>query len=268
MRRTIDGMVVVITGASAGIGKALAVQLSGAGARLVLSARRVDKLEELNRELGGKHLVIGADVGKPEDCDRLIAEAVKWGGRIDTLICNAGYGLVRRVADTSADEMRQIFETNVFGTTDCIRSAIPLMREQEQRDGWKGQIVIVSSAAGRRGLPYFGAYSATKAAQLSLAEALRVELKHDGIAVTSIHPVGTKTDFFTTAEAVSASRLPKRHGIEVQQTAEAVAARIVAGMERPRAEVWPYRVARVALSVATLFPGVVDRALSKRKPRG
>jgi short-subunit dehydrogenase len=95
-----------------------------------------------------------------------------------------------------------------------------------------------------------------------------VELKHDHIAVTSIHPVGTKTDFFTTAEAVSVSRLPKRHGVEVQQTAEAVAARIVGGIERPRAEVWPYRVARVALSVATLFPGVVDRALSKRKPRG
>ena len=261
-------MVVVITGASAGIGRALAVELGRRGARLVLSARRAEKLEELNRELGGKHLVVAADVAKEADCTRLVEEAKEWGGRVDVLVCNAGYGLVRRVADTSADEMRDIFATNVFGTTDCIRAAVPLMRRQEKRDELRGQIVIVSSAAGRRGLPYFGAYSATKAAQLSLAEALRVELKSERIAVTSIHPVGTRTDFFTTAESVSRSRLPIRSGVEVQQTAEQVAARIVRAIERPRAEVWPFRVARVALSAATLFPGLVDRALSQRKPKG
>jgi short-subunit dehydrogenase len=164
--------------------------------------------------------------------------------------------------------MRAIFETNVFGTADCVRAAVPLMRKQEKREGLRGQIVIVSSAAGRRGLPYFGAYSATKAAQLSLAEALRVELRGERIAVTSVHPVGTKTDFFTTAETVSESRLPIRHGVEVQQTAEQVARKMVRGMERPRAEVWPLAVARVALSAATLFPGMVDRALAGRKPKG
>ena len=163
--------------------------------------------------------------------------------------------------------MRGIFATNVFGTTDCISAAVPHMRKQEKRDSLRGQIVIVSSAAGRRGLPYFGAYSATKAAQLSLTEALRVELKAERIAVTSIHPVGTSSDFFTTAESVSRSRLPRRHGIEVQQTPEHVAMRIVRAIERPAAEVWPYRLARPALSLATLFPSLVDRALSSRKPR-
>jgi short-subunit dehydrogenase len=163
--------------------------------------------------------------------------------------------------------MRGIFETNVFGTMDCIRAGVPLMKKQEERQGWRGQIMIVSSAAGRRGLPYFGAYSATKAAQLSIAEALRVELRRDRIAVTSVHPVGTKTDFFTTAETVSGSGLPMRGGMEVQQTAGVVAGRMVQGMEKPCAEVWPLRVARVGLSVATLFPGMVDRVLGGRKPK-
>jgi short-subunit dehydrogenase len=196
----------------------------------------------------------------------LIDEAVRWGGRIDVLVCNAGYGLVRPVAETSAEEMREIFETNVFGTTDCVRAAVPYMRKQEKREGLRGHVVIVSSAAGRRGLPYFGAYSATKAAQLSLAEALRVELKPERIAVTSVHPVGTKTDFFTTAETRCHTRLPKRHDAEVVQTPEQVARKIVRAIERPRAEVWPLGIARLGLSAATLVPGMVDRVLAKRVP--
>lgn len=267
MRRTIDGMVVVITGASAGIGRALAIDLSRQGARLVLSARRVDKLDALNHDLGGKHLVIGADVGKRDDCERLVVQAHQWAGRIDVLVCNAGYGLVRAAAETSADEMRGIFETNVFGTMDCVRAAVPLMRKQDKREGLRGHIVIVSSAAGRRGLPYFGAYSATKAAQLSLAEALRVELKPDRIAVTSIHPVGTKTDFFTTAETLCNTRLPKRHDAEVVQTADQVALKMVRAIQHPRAEVWPLGIARLGLSAATLVPSMVDRVLSKRVPQ-
>ena len=180
-------MNVVITGASAGIGKVLARELSRAGARLVLAARRLDKLEELNESLGGKHICMRCDVAVPHDCDQLIALADARLGRIDTLVCNAGYGYVCSVAEMSSEQMRAIFATNVFGTTDCIRAAVPIMREQEELDGYRGQIVIVSSAAARRGLPMFGAYAATKAAQLSLAESLRVELRAQRIAVTSVH---------------------------------------------------------------------------------
>lgn len=267
MRRDINGMVALITGASAGIGRALARDLHGRGARLVLSARRTDRLAELNAELGGNHLAVTADVARTDDCDRLVAEAIARFGRIDALVCNAGYGLVRRVADTTPAEMRDIFATNVFGTTDVIHAAVPHLLKQEPMNGLRAHILIVSSAAGRRGLPYFGAYSATKAAQLSLAEALRVELRPQRIAVTSVHPVGTSSDFFTTAATVSKSRLPIRHGIEVQQTPELVAAKIARALARPRPELWPLAPSRLMLSVATLFPSLADRALAGRKPR-
>jgi short-subunit dehydrogenase len=183
------------------------------------------------------------------------------------LVCNAGYGLVRRVAETTPAEMRRIFEVNVFGTTDLIHAAVPVMLKQEPREGLRGHIVLVSSAAARRGLPFFGAYSATKAAQLSIAEGARLELRPQRIAVSSVHPIGTDSDFFTTAAAVSRTRIPKRHGIEVHQTPEKVARKVVDGIERPRrVEVWPMPVARWGLSLATLMPRVVDRLLYYRKP--
>jgi NADP-dependent 3-hydroxy acid dehydrogenase YdfG len=97
MRRRIDGMVVVITGASAGIGRALAEALSARGARLALAARREDRLAELNRALGGGHLVVPTDVSIQSQCEALVRQAREHFGRIDTLVCNAGYGFLRTV---------------------------------------------------------------------------------------------------------------------------------------------------------------------------
>lgn len=265
MPRHLRDMIVVITGASAGIGAALARELSRYGAKLVLSARRAEKLEALNREIGGAHLCVPADVSIPVDCQRLITATIDRFGRIDTLVCNAGYGLIRPVAETSAEDERQIFQTNVFGTTECIRAALPVMQRQEPRDGWRGQIMIVSSAAARRGLPFFGTYSATKAAQLSLAEALRVELKPQRIAVTSVHPVGTETDFFTTAGAQSEYQMPTRSTGEIRQSAQTVARKMVRGIMRPRPEVWPLGPSRWGLSFATLFPGMTDRVMGRAR---
>ncbi|MBC8107050.1 MAG: SDR family NAD(P)-dependent oxidoreductase [Anaerolineae bacterium] len=263
MLRELKEMVVIITGASAGIGYELARQLSDAGARLVLSARREDRLIELNTSLGGNHLVVRSDVSRPEDCQMLIAHTVEHFGRIDTLVCNAGYGLTRPVAKTSSDEMLSIFKTNVFGTTDCIRAAVPVMEKQERRDGVRGQIMIVTSAAARRGLPFFGAYSATKFAQLGISEALRVELKPSRIAVTSVHPVGTETEFFKVAEREGGLKMPPQGKGEVRQSAAVVAKKMIKAIRRPRPEVWPLAPARFMLSFATLFPGLVDRIMAK-----
>jgi short-subunit dehydrogenase len=254
-------MVVAITGASAGIGKALAEQLAARGARLALCARRVEKLEAFNAALGGGHLIARADVAEPADCEAFVAATLERFGRIDTVVCNAGYGLYRLAADFSGDEVRRMFATNVFGTTDVIHAAVPAMRRQEPRDRWRGQLMIVSSAAARRGVPYLGPYAATKAAQLSLAEALRVELRPERIAVTSVHPIMTGTEFGRVAEASSDIKLPRHLG--PTQTVAHVARKMVAAIETPRPEVWPHQPTRLGLTLATLFPRLADRVMGR-----
>ena len=259
-RRDLRDMVVVITGASAGIGKALAEELSRRGAALVLAARRADRLEALNASLGGRHLCVVTDVAKREDCENVIARAMERHGRIDTLVLNAGYGFYRFVSDTKPEDVRRIVETNFFGTTDCIAAAAPHLLRQSPRDGWRAQVMVVSSAAARRSPPFLGPYGATKAAQLSIAEAMRVELRPQQVAVTSVHPIMTRTEFGEVAESTGDVKLP-RNG--VSQTVDQVVAAMIKGIQRPRAEVWPHRRSRWTLSLATLLPRVADRVLSK-----
>ncbi len=260
MKRKLQDMVVAITGASAGIGRELAVQLSAAKAKLALSARRLEKLEELNRSLGGAHLVVRADVSVQADCEAFIARALEHFGRIDTLVCNAGYGLYRLTHEFTPEQMRAMFATNVLGTTDVIHAAAPAMLKQSERDGWRGQIMLVSSAAARRATPFIGPYSATKAAQLSLAEAMRVELKPHGIAVTSVHPIMTKTEFGAAAEQQSDVKLP-RDERSFRQSVDHVARRMIRAIEHPIPEVWPHRATRIGIGLATLMPRVTDWTL-------
>jgi short-subunit dehydrogenase len=265
MRRNLQDMVVVITGASAGIGKALAEALHARGARLALAARRFDRIEALNHALGGKHLAIQVDVSDLAQCESLVRRTVERFGRIDTLVCNAGYGILRPVAESSRDEILQMFATNVLGTTDCIHAAVPVMRQQEAGGGWRGQVMIVSSIVARRGLPYYGVYSATKAAQLSLAEAMRVELRHDQIAVTSVHPIGTDTEFGDAARRAAGHNLSiKQIPGEYRQSAATVARKMIRAIEKPRPEVWPFGPSRFGVGLATMVPGFVDRVVSKR----
>ena len=257
MGRRIEDMVVIITGASSGIGKALALALSKKRTRLVLASRQGDVLEQLNFALGGRHLCIATDVSQPAQCQRLIDSAVKRFGRIDTLVCNAGYGITKTVMETSQQELTDMFQTNLFGTIECIRAMVPYMQKQDIVDGVRGQLMIVSSAAARRGVPYLGGYSATKAAQLSIAEALRVELEPSKIAVTSVHPVSTKTEFGKVAQKTGGVRMPP-DGMAMQQSAEQVAIRMCRAMSNPVKELWPMDPSRYVMSLGTLFPGMVD----------
>jgi short-subunit dehydrogenase len=261
MARDLRDMIVVITGASAGIGAELARQLSARGARLVLAARRMDRLEALNAELGGSHICVRADVSRAEDCASLIGQAVKRFERIDTLVCNAGYGIYKPVVETTPEETRDLFATNVFGTTDCIFDAIPGMRRQAERDGLRAQIMLISSAAARRGVPYLGVYAATKAAQQSVAEAMRVELRRDRIAVTSVHPIMTGTDFGQVAEQGSEVKLPRASG--TTQTVEFVVRRMVDAIRIPVAEVWPHKPTRWLLMLGTMLPKLADRMMAR-----
>jgi short-subunit dehydrogenase len=261
MRRNLRDMVVIITGASAGIGRSLATDLSARGAKLVLAARRLEKLQELNRSLDGQHLVVPADVSVAADCEKIVAATVERFGRIDTLVCNAGYAEFHSIAEMSADKMRQMFATNVFGTTDCIRAAVPIMAAQVPRDGYRGQIMIVSSAAARRGLPYNGAYSATKAAQLSIAEALRIELQPMAIAVSCVLPIGTETDFFTSASQMSGRSIDPPEKPSKRHPVKRVVLGMVRAIEKPRAEVWSSKSTRWGLAMNGVFPTLGDPVL-------
>jgi short-subunit dehydrogenase len=257
MSRNLHDMVTVITGASSGIGKALAIELASHGGRMVLGARRLNRLQEINCSVGGNHCCLNADVSRSEDCQRLVHAAVEKFGRLDTLVCNAGFGFARAFDQMSQEDVRRIFQTNLFGTIECCRLAIPIMKKQEPRDGLHGQIMIVSSACARRGLPYFSTYAATKAAQLSLAEGLRIELKPFGIAVTSVHPVLTETDFFATANDLSGMS-PAALAQGSKQTAATVAARMVRAIRKPCRELWPKPMSRMSLNIAVALPALTD----------
>ena len=264
-RRTLRGTTALITGASSGIGEALAVELHARGVRLALAARREDRLNKLNDRLGGGHVVLVSDVSQSESCKRLIEETFERLGRLDTLVANAGYGTTKLTYEHTSDEVRRMFATNVFGTFDVIHHAVPRMLEQDHRDGYRGQLMLVSSAAARRGMPYFGPYCATKASQLSLAEGLRVELKNKGIAVTSVHPAGTKTEFGRVAKetgTVSAKSFAGRGG---SQTAEQVAKAMAKAIERPTREVWPARRYRWLLGLNSMMPGIGDGIMGRLK---
>lgn len=258
-------MSVVISGASAGIGRALAELLSAQGAQLTLAARREERLRQLNERLGGHHQVVVADVARPEDCARIVSAASEQFGRIDTLVANAGYGLGKSIVDTTAEEWREMLATNVLGTTELIRNAVPIMRRQEKRGGYCGQVMIVSSAAARRGLVYFGAYSATKAAQLSVAEALRVELEPDAIAVTSVHPVTTSTEFFRVAEQRAGRKLQVPGRTPLSQTSEQVARAMARRISSPSRECWPHEPSRWLLGLAGLLPIAGDWVMRRVK---
>lgn len=266
-------MVVVITGASAGIGRQLAIDLHTRGAKLVLAARRVELLEELKASLpttaGGvtasEPLIVRSDVSVEADCTSLIDASLSRFGRIDTLVANAGFGIPSTIVDTSSRQVQDIFQTNVFGTLDCIRPAIPVMLRQPLREGLRGQVMIVSSGAARRGLPYFGVYSATKAAQLSIAEALRVELKDQQIAVTSVHPIGTETDFFKVAETKGPAKIESPMRVSGRQTVSCVTRAMVRAIERPKREVWTSFPTRLGLALNAMFPSIGDAVMNKMR---
>jgi short-subunit dehydrogenase len=261
MTRDLHNMVTVITGASSGIGRELAIQLAARGATLVLAARRLDRLQEAVKNCDSDHICLSADVSIPDDCRRIIQTAHEKFGRVDTVVCNAGFGFARPFDQMSEDDVRKIFDANFFGTTECCRQAVTFMKRQTPRDGFRGQLMIVSSACARRGLPFFSTYAATKAAQLSLAEGLRVELKPFQIAVTSVHPVLCQTDFFTTAGDLSGMS-PMALAKGAKQTADVVAQKMVRAIESPRRELWPKSMSRLSLLIATAMPAVVDKVMS------
>jgi NADP-dependent 3-hydroxy acid dehydrogenase YdfG len=259
--RSLQGAVVAITGASAGIGRECALAFAREGARVAVCARRADRLEavaEAVRTMGGEAWVMAADVGDPEQVRRFVQGAASRFGRLDVLVNNAGYGVRGRVEDTPLESYRRLMEVNYIGTVAGCQAALPIMRRQKSG----GVIINVSSIVGHRALPTGGAYAATKAAQISLTEALRAELKGSGVFACSVHPIGTTTEFGEVADRESGTKSPGGP-VGPQQSALDVARAIVGCAKRPRPEVYPYPASRVLVGLNALAPGFVDWWVSR-----
>ncbi|MCX6250696.1 MAG: SDR family oxidoreductase [Bacteroidetes bacterium] len=172
--------VVIITGASSGIGKALAFEFAGRGAKIVLSARNEEKLNEISQVLkqnGTEVLTVKTDVSKEFDCKDLIERTVAGFGRIDVLICNAGISMRALFEEVNLDVIRQLMNTNFWGTVYCSKFALPYLIAA------KGSLVGVSSVAGYKGLPGRTGYSSSKFAIQGLLEVIRIENMKKGLHV-------------------------------------------------------------------------------------
>jgi NADP-dependent 3-hydroxy acid dehydrogenase YdfG len=217
-----DDRVVIITGASTGIGEATARAAAEAGYRVVLGARSEDKLEELASELGGadRALAVRCDVTEPDDVERFAQTALDGFGRIDAVFANAGFGATRGFLEESPEHWRSMVLTNVFGVALTIRFTLPHLLERGD-----GHYLITSSVAGRRALPG-SLYSATKWAVTAIGEALRQELRqmHDNYAirVTLIEPGTVDTPFFE-----------ERPGTDSALLAEDIARAVMYALEQP-----------------------------------
>ena len=187
----LENMVVVVTGASSGIGAATAEAVVGSGASVVLGARRVDRLEQMVERLGpDKALAVATDVKRPEDSRRLVAEAVKRFGRVNAFVANAGIGIYGSVLSHSDEEYANMMDVNFAGTVWGVRAALPA-----PLDSGGGDVVIVASVAGLRGGGHESVYAGTKFAQVGFAGALDREFREKGVRVTSICPAAVDTEF-------------------------------------------------------------------------
>jgi short-subunit dehydrogenase len=259
MGRDLTNKVILITGASSGIGRATALACAEAGMRVSLIARRGEKLQKVAAEVaatGHKAHFFSADVRNTDDMKKAFDDAWSTYGRLDAVFANAGYGQIVNVLKMSEIDERAMFETNYFGTTRTLRLAEPLMRQTSEG---LNHMLICSSAASEIGLPTLGVYSATKAAQDSIAGALRAELHDEGFSVTSVHPIGTKTEFMRVSGESQNNNTP---GF-LQQTPEKVARGIVAALRKPKPELWPSRLTRVGLALGTLSPRFASWAMCR-----
>jgi len=253
-RVEISGKVVLITGASEGVGAACAEAFRRRGARLSLAARSASRLEEVGR---GEALVTPGDLTEADVRRRVVERTLERFGRVDILINNAGVGLYVAASKAPLEAVRRMFELNVFAALELAQLVLPGMKERHS-----GAIVMVSSIAGRMTLPWLSLYSASKAALDSVADALRVELKPDGIGVTTVAPGYVTTGF---QSHVLGGRPPaglaryQRFAISAGHCAEAIAR----GVERNARTVMAPRSGWIAVLAARLFPSFTDRQLAR-----
>lgn len=253
---------IAITGASSGIGRATAVACARAGMLVAAAARREDRLKDLVTEIrgfGGRAIAVACDVVNPGECTALVDRTIAEFGSIYSVFANAGYGIEKPINDMTDEEWRSILETNFFGTLSTIRSALPAMLK-----AGTGHVLICTSCVSKIALPRFGAYTATKAAQDHVGRALRLELSGTGVHVSTVHPIGTTTEFQEVSALKSGRGTPASHTPRMfLQTPERVAGAVVACLRRPRPEVWTSHATRLLFALGIAFPRLADGALAR-----
>jgi short-subunit dehydrogenase len=260
-RRRIAGLRILITGASQGIGRALAVAAAKRGA-LVLAAARSDtllaELAQQVRSTGGRIETVHADVTCAIDRPRMVEAAKRHFDGLDVLINNAGIGATGHFAEAGSERLRQIMEVNFFGLTETTRICLPLLKQ-----GQTPAIVNVSSIAGKRGIPARSEYSASKFAVQGFSEALRAELAKDDIDVIVVNPGLTQTNFSKNMiEQKARLQMDHLRGM----TAQAVAVATLRALERGTNEINLSLGGKLLVFVSRFFPRLAD-LIARRKVR-
>jgi len=261
MPRPINEQVVVITGASSGIGRETALEFGRRGASVVLAARNEEALNNVAKEieaLGGRALPVVTDVSVWEDVQRLADQAVVRFGRIDTWVNNAAVSTYGSVEELTVDEIERVLNVNLLGQVYGVKAALPYFRKQEQ-----GSFINVSSEVGERAIPLQAPYCASKHGVKGFSEALRMELQHEqsGINVTLILPASINTPFFDHARSkLGAKPKPPPPVYEPEAVAEA----IVYAAEHPLRDIYVGGASKMMTLMQRVSPSLTDRFMLMR----
>ena len=248
--------IVLITGASSGIGKQTAIEFAKLGSNIILVARTKNKLEQVENQLKQFNvttLVCPCDVSKKEQVENMSKIVLKKFNSVDILINNAGFAIYGSVFDLSIDEIESQMETNYFGMIYCTKLFLPLMIKQKS-----GHIVNVASVAASFGLPGIASYCASKFAMLGFSEGLKHELNGTGVGITVVSPIMVKTDFF---EHPSFEKMPKYSPTSL--SSKTVAKAIVKAANSSRLEIITPSVVRIAVWLKHTFPYLINPILGK-----
>lgn len=261
--QTLAGKVAVVTGASMGIGEAIAKLFAENGARVALLSRDSGRAEAARARIGfaGQTMALACDVRHREEIDRAIGLTLHHFQRIDIWVNNAGRGILTSLDGVTMADVREVFETNLFGALEGMKAIIPVMKQQGG-----GAIINISSVAGHIPLPFHSIYSGTKFAMNAIGKATRIELAAAGINVLTVCPGYVRTDFGVNAikgEDYKAVRPKSVRGISVERVARAT----LNGYSKGKREVVVPWFMHPVIKLYQLFPGVVEWGM-KRSLRG